>query len=199
MARKPRTVAFYRRRLPHWEVSGGLYFVTVNLAGAIPKRAATEIHEMSSRLAGLEGGEYVQLQRRILSLTEARLHKSRNVRDLVVPEVATAVMNAIRHREEKGLWAMIEYVVMPNHLHMFFQVREQDLNALMRGFKHWTAREGNKILHRTGQPFWQREWFDHWSRSPTEDNRIVRYIRANPAKAGLVRSCRDWPYASWAE
>jgi hypothetical protein len=46
--------------------------------------------------------------------------------------------------------------------------------------------------------FWQREWFDHWSRSDDEDERTVVYIRNNPVKAGLVKSYQDWPYASWS-
>jgi REP element-mobilizing transposase RayT len=46
--------------------------------------------------------------------------------------------------------------------------------------------------------FWQREWFDHWSRSDEEDDRIVAYIRQNPVKASLVATYQDWPHASWS-
>ena len=36
MIRRPEAVAFWYGRLPHWEVVGGRYFVTIHLAGAIP-------------------------------------------------------------------------------------------------------------------------------------------------------------------
>jgi len=55
------------------------------------------------------------------------------------------------------------------------------------------VRKANRILKRKGQ-FWQREWFDHCSRSPEHDDGIVKYIRQNPVKAGLASSPHEWPY-----
>ena len=60
------------------------------------------------------------------------------------------------------------------------------MKELMRGFKHWTGTQGNRLLGRAGDRFWQDEWFDHWSRSADETDRIVHYIRQNPVRAGLV-------------
>ncbi|MCX7046563.1 MAG: transposase [Candidatus Sumerlaeota bacterium] len=54
MNRKPETIRFYRKNLPHWEVSGGYYFITLHLTGAIPKEAAERIHEMSRALAKMK-------------------------------------------------------------------------------------------------------------------------------------------------
>ena len=49
MIRKPETVAFWRDRLPHWEVADGRYFVTLHLAGAIPAEGQERIHAAGCR------------------------------------------------------------------------------------------------------------------------------------------------------
>jgi putative transposase len=37
----------------------------------------------------------------------------------------------------------------------------------MKSLKGYTAREANKLLSRTGEPFWQKESYDHWVRKPS--------------------------------
>jgi REP element-mobilizing transposase RayT len=117
--------------------------------------------------------------------------------DLTRPDVADMVIEAISFRERTGKWSMLAYVLMPNHLHLFFRLVDGRLTKTMIGFKRWTGREAADLLDRSGERFWQREWFDHWSRSALQDERIVEYIRQNPVKAGLVDDYRNWPYGSW--
>jgi putative transposase len=62
--------------------------------------------------------------------------------------------------------------------------------------KGFTAREANKLLGRTGEPFWRRESYDRWVRDESEWNRIARYIERNPVKAGLVAQIEDYPWSS---
>jgi hypothetical protein len=64
----------------------------------------------------------------------------------------------------------------------------------MMRFKRATAHFVNKHLEQPLNPLWQEEWFDHWSRSPQEDDKIVSYIINNPVKAGLVSDPRDWAW-----
>jgi len=51
-------------------------------------------------------------------------------------------------------------VVMPNHVHLLI-LPQVPVAQLMRWLKGSTAREANRILGRTGQPFWQDESWDH--------------------------------------
>jgi hypothetical protein len=51
-------------------------------------------------------------------------------------------------------------------------------------------------LGRIGEPFWQKESYDHWVRSETEWNRIASYIEENPVKAGLAARAEDYPWSS---
>ena len=47
-----------------------------------------------------------------------------------------------------------------------------------------------------GQPFWQKESYDHWVRDSAELERIRHYIEQNPVKAGLVSRPQDYPWLS---
>ena len=54
----------------------------------------------------------------------------------------------------------------------------------MKSLKGASAREANRVFGRTGEPFWQKESYDHWVRNPSEFQKIRMYIEANPVKAG---------------
>ncbi|HEX7359771.1 MAG TPA: transposase [Bryobacteraceae bacterium] len=96
---------------------------------------------------------------------------------------------------ERGFYQLRAYVVMPNHVHAVL-LPKMPLPAITRWLKGSTARRANRILARTGQPFWQDESYDHWVRTPNELERIVRYIERNPVSAGLVSCEEDWPWSS---
>jgi len=62
--------------------------------------------------------------------------------------------------------------------------------------KGTTAREANRVLGRTGEPFWQKESYDHWVRDGDELEKIRAYIESNPVKAGLARNPKDFAWSS---
>jgi putative transposase len=74
------------------------------------------------------------------------------------------------------------------------------LRKALDNLKSGSARIGNELLGRKGNPFWQDESYDHWVRSDIERQRIVRYIEKNPVTAGLVSNIQDWKWSSanWA-
>ena len=89
------------------------------------------------------------------------------------------------------------YVVMANHVHLLV-VPYISPTRFLQSLKSYTARQANKLLGRTGEPFWQRESYDHWVRDEAERRRIISYIENNPVKAGLVNSPRKYPWSSAA-
>lgn len=129
--------------------------------------------------------------RLIFSNMERHLDCAPKISHLVNTDVARMITDAIAHRHKSGQWEMIAYSIMPNRLHIFYKSPLR-MKPLLTKFKHWTASRANKSLGLTGR-FWQEEWFDHWSRSAEQNDGIVRYIRNNPAKAGLVESPDEWP------
>ncbi len=200
MIRKPETIAFWRGRLPHWEVVDGRYFVTVHLAGAIPQQGQDRIHAIAaeiSRLPQHDADGRLNVTRRVFAEMEKWLDRVGFVSHLQRPEVAQVVTEAIAFREQRT-WRMFEYVIMPTHIHLFFELLQEGLKYHLEQFKRWTGHEAGKLLQLDGDRFWQDEWFDHWSRCDEEDDKIAAYIRRNPEKAGLVSSYLDWPYGSWS-
>ena len=200
MIRKPETIAFWAGRLPHWEVEGGRYFITIHLTGAIPAAGRDRLRataEQLCRSTQRDAPDWLRLQRMIFAEMERWLDRAEKTAHLAQPAVAEMLIEAIEHRQANGDWDVFEYVVMPNHLHLFCEIGRSGLKETLEGFKTWTGRRAAEILGTDGERFWQREWFDHWSRSDAEDDRIARYIRKNPEKAGLVAKFADWPYGSW--
>ena len=66
----------------------------------------------------------------------------------------------------------------------------------MQSLKRFTAREGNRILGLTGQPFWQDETYDRLVRNQIEFERIAHYIEMNPVKAGLAARPEEFAWSS---
>lgn len=186
-----RTTSFWRGRLPHWEVVDGSYFVTVRLAGTIPARIRKE---MDATLSNVDHGSYMPKVREYFRKLEASLHQDRDGKTawLGEPEIAEIVVDGFAGYEQSGMWRIHSHAVMPNHVHWFFTPLSATMTQCVRRFKRLTARRANEALGRTGMRFWQVEWFDHWSRSPQQSDRIMHYIRQNPVKAGLVNRWEDW-------
>jgi putative transposase len=202
---------FRRRHLPHWDVDGGTYFVTVCLQGSVPAAGLRELRqyrsELDARPRPASVGE-AEWERRKDKLVFARLDEMLDtrpaVRHLQDPDLASVVRDALYHFAE-ARYRLISYVVMPSHLHWVFHPMPNWCETLppgrtareviMHGLKSYTARECNRLLGQTG-PFWQQESYDHWVRDDDELARIIEYIALNPVRAGLVTSAADYVFSS---
>ncbi len=111
------------------------------------------------------------------------------------PQIAALVERAIFHGAELGHYALLAYVIMPNHVHVLLEPGIP-LPRLTNGLKGVSSRDANARLGRVGMPFWQDESFDHWVRSAAEGERIRQYIEWNPVKAGLTSRPDDWRWSS---
>ena len=67
--------------------------------------------------------------------------------------------------------------------------------APLKGF---TAYQANRILGRTGTPFWQDESYDHVVKSDAGLERVRRYIENNPVRAGLSATAGYFRWSSAA-
>jgi len=203
MIRRPQTIGFWRGRLPHWEVEDGRYFVTIHLAGAIPKLVIERIQHLSAQLQQRESPNsndlHLPLMRTIFRQMEEWLDRVEHNTLLNVPAVAEMVIEAIEHRSQIQHWELFEFVIMPSHIHLLLSVLHGTLKESIEDFKRWTGHKAAKLINLPDHRFWQDEWFDHWSRSDEQDERLVLYIQQNPVKAGLVQAAADWKYGSWSQ
>ena len=127
--------------------------------------------------------------------------------------VARIVAEALHHRDG-NVFRLDAYCIMSNHVHAVFapslaeqDIREvrlpegrrfiannQPLDVIMQSLKGWTAWQSNRALGRKGT-FWEEESYDHVVRDNAEFKRIVKYVLANPVKAGLVREWQNWKWS----
>ncbi len=74
---------------------------------------------------------------------------------------------------------------MPNHVHLIAAFNDpQQLLKQCESWKHYTATQINRRLHRHGR-FWQQDEFDHLIRTVEQFEYLRQYIAANPVKARL--------------
>jgi putative transposase len=170
---------FWRRRLPHWVPEGSQVFVTWRLAGELP----------SSIREPCPWGE--AFRTRDLGLA----HVKSGSPWLKDPRIARTTVDALTYgATQKGWYELLAWVVMSNHVHIVIEPH-QKLSEIMRWLKTATSVRANRILRQKAEPFWQREYFDHWIRSGELDA-IVQYVEENPVAAGLVTAPDQWIWSS---
>ena len=109
------------------------------------------------------------------------------------PEIATMAVEAIRYPDQYlGHYRIHAYVVMANRIRLLI-IPYVEVSRLMQSLKRYTAREANRMLGHTGQPFWQDESYDRLVRDEVEFQRITRHIEMNPVNAGLAAKPEDFP------
>ena len=215
---KTASKTYYRRNLPHWHPDGAAFFVTWRLHGSLPRSSIEQIEARRNllRREAMRKNETTQERnlrhdKKLFAMIDEILDKTdRGPLWLKQPPIADLIEEALlnRYAELYRLWA---YVVMANHVHVLLQpklVQTDDsaaepgyipLEEITKRLKGYTAREANKMLRRTGNPFWQVESYDHWERDEAEFYRIVSYIENNPVKAGLALRPEDWKWSSARE
>jgi putative transposase len=172
-----------QRRLPHFYAIGQPLFVTFRLYGSLP--IGREFPEQS-----LTSGEaFVAMDRLLDTARFGPIHIKRR-------EVAVMVRSSIQYCG-KGCDLHV-WVIMPNHVHLLF-TPHTNVSSVLCSLKGYSARQANRFLGCTGQPFWQDESYDHLVRGGEEFRRIERYIVNNPVKAGLVKSVEEFPWSSATE
>jgi putative transposase len=109
--------------------------------------------------------------------------------------VAAVVVESLFRGVALGHYELAAWVVMANHVHVLLLPKGAP-SRLLKSLKGATAREANRLLGTTGEPFWQRETYDHWVRDGAEWNRIAAYIENNPVRAGLCARPEEFPWSS---
>jgi putative transposase len=87
-----------------------------------------------------------------------------------------------------------EYVIMPDHIHLFlrFDPQKYQLGRTVGFIK----KSLSTPLREMGvlAPHWQSNFFDHVLRSADSYSDKWNYVRENPIRSGLVDCSSDWKY-----
>lgn len=172
-----------RRRLPHQYPEGRALFITWHLHGSLPASHFPVPHNLSA------GQAFVWIDRYL----DTTRHGPRWMK---MDGVARVVVEGIRFAAAELHYFDLEaYAIMADHVHILVWPHAPP-SRFLKSIKGYSAREANKILGLTGQPFWQRESYEHWVRDSVELEKIRRYIEQNPVKAGLVTRAEEYRWSS---
>ena len=197
---------FYRRNLPHITLNQKAYFITFWLHRSIPTdimkklkrnydsecRLLLKIKEVSFRKKKI-----YDLQKKYFGIFDGYLDKSEsNGKYLNDMRIANMITESIKYRDKKE-YELLAYSILPNHVHLVIYVKRfvKPLHKILQSLKRHTARQGNIILNRTGNPFWHSESYDHYVRDYWELSRILDYTINDPVKAGHVNKAEDWKWS----
>ena len=101
---------------------------------------------------------------------------------------------------EKHAFAVLAYCFMPDHMHLLVEGGAgSDMPKFVKDFRQ---RTGYAYRHVSGEPLWQKSYYDHVLRREDEVSEATRYIVGNPVRAGLAAAARDYPYSGsfvWGE
>ena len=198
--------SFHYGNLPHWQPAGATFFITMRLAGSIPKHIIEQIkaqkaidirekqEEFKEDAQQLATALYL-IERRYFGIYDKELDKSNEPYWLREKAIANEIKASIEFFEGTALTTHA-YCIMPNHLHWVFTHKEdaQVVWRLLQRMKSFTAKKCNNILNRHGQ-FWEDESYDHIVRDAKEFDNIVLYTLQNPVKAGFVTNWQDWEFS----
>jgi REP element-mobilizing transposase RayT len=170
------------RRLPHLYPQDRWLFLTWSLPGAVRPYHFPPLHKASA------GEAFVWLDHQLDMARAGPMFLRQEA-------IARLVVESLHRGAELGHYDLASFVVMANHVHVLLLPKAPP-SRLMKSLKGCTAREANRLLGRTGEPFWQRESYDHWVRDEREWRRIEFYLENNPVKAGLVSRAEEYRWSS---
>lgn len=112
---------------------------------------------------------------------------------LATSDIAQLVLLQFRRTADLEGFALIAYCIMPDHVHLIVSGR-RDTSDLRRFVKMAKQRAGAAYAMRSGQPLWQKGYYERILRRDEDVWRLARYVIENPVRAGLVGRASDYPH-----
>jgi putative transposase len=107
---------------------------------------------------------------------------------------ARLLIQTLRQSQLEQQSETIGFVLMPDHLHWMVRLNHPTkLSRLMMIIKGRSARQINQ-LRNNKEPIWQKGYYDHCLRDDEDLIKNMRYIVANPLRAGIVQSLKLYPH-----
>jgi REP-associated tyrosine transposase len=95
---------------------------------------------------------------------------------------------------DRHLFALLAYCFMPDHVHLLVEGTRED--SSLKEFQS-AAKQYSGFHYRAqfGRRLWQRYGFERVLRSEESTIDVVRYILANPVRAGLTRRMDEYSFS----
>ena len=106
---------------------------------------------------------------------------------LTDPGLAEVLLDSVSFYEERQLWHVSIFLLMPDHLHALLSFpRDKSMSRVVGDWKRFhAAKSGVK---------WQKNYFDHRLRDDHQAEYKYQYILNNPVVKGLCATPGEWPW-----
>ena len=178
-------------RLPHWQQPGGTYFITFNMADAIPRSKRMRLEEeranwLNANPEPWKPWQEKEYHERFSGALERWLDAGYGSCFLNDPAASDIVAKTIEHFDDDR-YLQHAWVVMPNHVHLVVTLNpDYTMEKALHSWKSYSSHELKRQFSDAPTPFWQRDYFDRLIRDPKHFANCIRYIRKNPTKAKLL-------------
>ncbi len=176
---------YSRGYLPHIDREGHPQAITYRLDDAISLDTLKSVRK--------ESGDARDMVRRL----QHHLDRGMGACWLRHPEAANIVVEAMRFYDGER-YNLVDWVVMPNHVHVLIEHIQEDLGAILHSWRSYTAMRINNLVERSGR-LWQRGYWDRYIRDREHYMKARCYIYLNPVEAELVDDPFEWEYTSLHE
>ena len=112
--------------------------------------------------------------------------------------LARLLVAELRQATKMSLVESLAWVIMPDHLHWLFILRQGTLDSVINRVKSRSAISINCHISTSGR-FWQKGFHDRAIRREEDILPVARYIVANPLRAGITDNIGAYPWwdAAW--
>jgi REP-associated tyrosine transposase len=109
------------------------------------------------------------------------------------PWLANALVQKLLHQtwQEATAWLASDYLIMPNHLHLFCAPRDLAF-TIEQWITYWKREFRRKHGH--GEWRFQSRGWHHRLREDEDYSAKWLYVQENPLRKNLVARIEDWPY-----
>ena len=136
----------------------------------------------------LKSFDYTGFNRYFLTICTLDRHRA-----FVERSAVADVVSQLSQTSERECFSVPAYCLMPDHFHALLEGERVDAN-LQRFVRLFKQRSSFHWKRRTGNPLWQRGYFEHVLRAEEDTFDVARYILDNPVRAGLVSRPEDYPF-----
>ena len=106
--------------------------------------------------------------------------------------IGRLMVSQMRQAHDQGIVDSIAWVVMPDHCHWLFELRQKTLGELMCRIKSRSSVTVNNASQSSGR-LWQKGYHDRALRREDDLKATARHIVQNPIRAGLATRIGDYP------
>jgi len=106
--------------------------------------------------------------------------------------IGRLMVSQLRQAHDQGIVDSIAWVVMPDHCHWLFELRQKTLGELICRIKSRSSVTVNNASQSSGR-LWQKGYHDRALRREDDLKATARYIVQNPIRAGLAARIGDYP------